>query len=285
MNKTLTRFAAALAVLLFACAAYTVQAGAPAAKQNSGKSADKPQAKPQSQPQTKPQSVQSTPATSNPVIGTLQSPNPKQSPMIGSLSKGSSIGSLSKGSLIGSMSSGSSIGSMSRGSSIGSLSRGSSIGSLNSGSTIGTLQPSKQNQTPFIGNTGPISPAGSGIGSLNPDLNVDKIQKQAAEAAKEIEPMIPQIRQQAAQAAREIEPMIPQIQQQAAQAAKQIQGQGGAAAAPQIVQDAPQSQNPIVIMPRSVRAGNTGNGRRSGGHALGAGYSGGNGQGPLIYNP
>ena len=57
--------------------------------------------------------------------------------------------------------------------------------------------------------------------------------------------------------------------------------------APQIVQEAaPQAQEPIIITPRSVRAGNvsSGSGSRTGNGNL-PGYTGGNGSGPLIYNP
>jgi Ni,Fe-hydrogenase III large subunit len=92
--------------------------------------------------------------------------------------------------------------------------------------------------------------------------------------------MIPQIRQQAEQAARRIEPAAPQIRQQAQQAAQQALNDP---AVQQIVQDNPQLNEPIIIMPRSVGNGNRNSGRQQ--NSYGAGYTGGNGNGPLIYNP
>ena len=80
------------------------------------------------------------------------------------------------------------------------------------------------------------------------------------------------------QAAKEVQPMLPQIEQQAAE---QLQKEP----LPQAAQDAAQAQGPIIITPRSVRAGNTSAGGRQPRNSYGAGYSGGNGNGPLIYNP
>ena len=89
--------------------------------------------------------------------------------------------------------------------------------------------------------------------------------------------------QQAEPAARAIEPQIPQIRQQAQQMAQEIQENP---AVQQVVQENPALNEPIIITPRSVRAGNSGGGTRNRGqHQYGAGYSGGNGDGPLIYNP
>jgi hypothetical protein len=173
------------------------------------------------------------------------------------------------------------------------------IGSLrptksNQNSTIGTLRPSNPNQNSMIGtmrggdmigtlfNFNPSSEGGDYLGSIP---TVDPLFQQTQDAVKQIEPKMPQIQQQAQEAARQIEPMMPQIRQQAQEAARQIQNDP---AVQQLVQDNPQLNEPIIIMPRSVRAGNTGSGSssgRRGQHRYGAGYSGGNGQGPLIYNP
>ena len=89
--------------------------------------------------------------------------------------------------------------------------------------------------------------------------------------------MIPQIEQQAAQQAGA---MIPQIQQAAQQAMNDP-------ALQQLLQDYPQLNEPIIIPPRSVRAGNAsqGRGQSRSRNSYGAGYTGGNGIGPLIYNP
>ena len=57
---------------------------------------------------------------------------------------------------------------------------------------------------------------------------------------------------------------------------------------PQIVQEPSQkpaqTQEPIIITPRSVRAGNSSGGGKSSYRDV-PGYSGGDGTGPLIYNP
>ena len=141
---------------------------------------------------------------------------------------------------------------------------------------IGTITPSKQGEQPMIGT---LAPSGSNIIG---GYNMDPIIKQTEQALKQAEPIIPQIQQQTEQAARQVEPMIPQIRQAAQQAVQQ--GQDAAAL------NAPEQNEPIVITPRSVRAGNAsnsnGSGRRNNNRSsYGAGYSGGNGQGPLIYNP
>ena len=112
---------------------------------------------------------------------------------------------------------------------------------------------------------------------------IPQIQKQAEQALKQIEPQIPQIQKQAEQALRQIEPQIPQIQHAAQQAAQQIQNDP---AVQQFVQDYPELNEPIIIMPRSVGNGNNSRGSRNNRqHQYGDGYSGGNGNGPLIYNP
>ena len=110
-----------------------------------------------------------------------------------------------------------------------------------------------------------------------------EIRQAAHQAVQQVEPMIPEIRQAAQQAVQQVEPMIPQIRQTAQQAVQQVQKDP---AVQQIVQENPQQNQPIVITPRSVRAGNTSSGGTSRQqHQYGAGYSGGNGNGPLIYNP
>jgi len=152
---------------------------------------------------------------------------------------------------------------------------------------IGTLRPSNPTQNAAIGTLRPSNPTLAGSDVIGEIPSVDSIVQQAQEAAKQIEPMIPQIQQQTQEAAKQIEPMIPQIRQQAQQAVQQIQNDP---AFQQIVQSNPQQNDPIVIMPRSVQGGNnpgssSGRRRSSNSHAYGDGYSGGNGQGPLIYNP
>ena len=84
---------------------------------------------------------------------------------------------------------------------------------------------------------------------------------------------------------RQIEPLIPQIQPAAQQAARQIQNDS---ADQQLVQDYPELNEPIIIMPRYVENGSNnsrGNRNNNSQHQYGEGYSGGNGNGPLIYNP
>ena len=112
---------------------------------------------------------------------------------------------------------------------------------------------------------------GKGV-SVVDDLDVpndEPVQK----AVKEAQTKIPQIEQQVRQ---QVEPMIPQIRQAAQQAVNDP-------AVQQIVQENPQLNEPIIITPRSVRAGNASSGGNR--NSYGAGYSGGNGNGPLIYNP
>jgi len=229
MNLPLKRFAAVvLTVCLLGIALESFCAGGhgPAPQpQPQPKPQPQPQPKPQPQPQPKP--VQQKTSTSSPVIG--------------SLSSGSTIGSLSKGSTIGSLSS------------------GSTIGSLSSGSMIGSLLPTNNNmKTPRIDEMVPKKPKPD-KGGKAVDYNAEPVVEQAQLAVKEVEPMTPQI-QQAAQHLQK-EPL------------------------PQAAQDAAQSQGPIIITPRSVRAGNTSSGGRQPRSSYGAGYSGGNGNGPLIYNP
>ena len=155
---------------------------------------------------------------------------------------------------------------------------------------IGTLKPSK-NGSNILGNTVPavdpiVQQAQQAAKQLEPKSA--QLKQQAEQAMKQIEPQIPQIRQTAQQAAKQVEPQIPQIQQAAQQAAQQIQNDP---AVQQIVQDYPELNEPIIIMPRSVGNGNySSGGSRNGNrnnrqHQYGDGYSGGNGNGPLIYNP
>ena len=185
--------------------------------------------------------------------------------------------------VIGSLSSGSTIGSLSKGSTIGSLSSGSTIGSLSSGSMIGSLNSSKPSQTPVSSN----SASGNKVngGGVKPTEFKDtarelvKQSQQAEKAVKEAKKKLPQIEQEVRQ---QVEPMIPQIQQAAQQAAQQVKNDP---AVQQIIQENPQMDEPIIITPRSVRAGNASSGARQPRSSYGAGYSGGNGNGPLIYNP
>jgi len=72
----------------------------------------------------------------------------------------------------------------------------------------------------------------------------------------------------------------PQSLPQSQEAAQLVQNDP---AVQQAVQDNPASNEPIIITPRSVRAGNPKSAGKK--HEYGTGYSGGNGNGPLIYNP
>ena len=224
MKLSLKRIAAVLlTVCLLGAAAGTVYAGGrgPA-----------PQPKPQPQTQPKPQPQ--------------PQPKPAQqktsSPVIGSLSNGSTIGSLSNGSTIGSLSS------------------GSTIGSLSNGSTIGSLLPtnpqSKPTPQPKPRNTEPERGGGRRPQNNPPSAEVrpqnnPPPQSRPAEQPKPAEPG-PQVVQEAPR-------------KQAPEQPKQAQ-----------------AQDPIIITPRSVQAGNASNGGSS--RNL-PGYSGGDGTGPLIYNP
>jgi uncharacterized spore protein YtfJ len=103
------------------------------------------------------------------------------------------------------------------------------------------------------------------------------------QSLQQVEPKMPEVRQAVQQAVQQVEPVIPQIRQTAQQAAQQVRNDP---AVQQIVQENPQLNQQIVITPRSVRAGNASSGgSRNQQHQYGAGYSGGNGDGPLIYNP
>lgn len=167
--------------------------------------------------------------------------------------------------VIGSLSSGSMIGSLSNGSTIGSLSSGSTIGSLSNGSTIGSLIPtnpqSKPTPQPKPRNTEPER-----SGGRRPQNNPP-----SAEVRPQDNPQHAEVRPQ--------DNPQPQSHPTAAQ-------QKPAEPEPQVVQEAPkqaQVQDPIIITPRSVRAGNTSSGRSP--YRDVPGYSGGDGSGPLIYNP
>ncbi len=159
------------------------------------------------------------------------------------------------------------IGSLSSGSTIGSLGSGSTIGSLSSGSSIGSLIPQKNTSKPI--NVEPIP--------KNPKLDkpgkradaVDYVDEPVVEQPKQSKAAQPEIRQAA-------QPAVPQTKPVA-------QPLKNEPAVPQIVQEPPKQNDPIVITPRSVRAGNASPGGNQNGY--GAGYSGGNGNGPLIYNP
>ena len=175
-----------------------------------------------------------------------------------------------------------------RSSIIGSLKPDKAAGSTHTSSIIGTLKPQKSSEVPVIGDLKPSNPtqtpvignvrpssSGSKIIGGQPTNYVEPIIDQTQQAVKEIQPKIPQIEQQVRQQA---EPMIPQIQQAAQQALNDP-------AVQQIVQENPQLNEPIIITPRSVRAGNASSGSSRSRNSYGAGYSGGNGDGPLIYNP
>ena len=165
------------------------------------------------------------------------------------------------------------IGSLGSGSSIGSLSNGSTIGSLSSGSMIGSLlptnsqpktqpisKPKQKDPEPERGGGGrpKDNPSGEGRPQNNPPP--------AAEARVQNNPP-PQ--------SRPTEQPKPAEGPQVVQAAPQKQP-------PEQPKQA-QTQDPIIIMPRSVRAGNTSGGGSSNRNL--PGYSGGDGTGPLIYNP
>ena len=252
MKMPLKRFATAiLAVCLLGMSGFVYAGGS--------RSQPQPQPKPQPQPQPKPQPKPVQQKTSPSV------------PVIGSLSSGSSIGSLSSGS------------------GIGSLSSGSAIGSLSSGSAIGSLIPQNNTKMPVINDLTPKKPKpdrrGKGVDAVDYlDVPADEPAQQSVKAAQ------PEIRQAAQQAVQQAESMAPQIKQAAQQVesmAPQIkqaaQQAVNAPAVQQIVQENPQLNEPIVITPRSVRAGNASSGSNR--NNYGAGYSGGNGSGPLIYNP
>ena len=174
-----------------------------------------------------------------------------------------------------------------RSSIIGSLKPDKAAGSTHTSSIIGTLKPQKSSEVPVIGDLKPSNPtqtpvignvrpssSGSKIIGGQPTNYVEPIIDQTQQAVKEIQPKIPQVQQAAQQA----EPMIPQVQQAAQQALNDP-------AVQQIVQENPQLNEPIIITPRSVRAGNASSGSSRSRNSYGAGYSGGNGDGPLIYNP
>jgi len=230
MKLSLKRIAAvALTVCLLGAAAGTVYAGGRGP-------APQPQPKPQPQPQPKPQPAQQK--TSSPVIG--------------SLSSGSTIGSLSNGSTIGSLSSGSTIGSLSNGSTIGSL--------------IPTNPQSKPTPQPKPRNTEPERGGGRRPQKNPPSAEVrPQDNPQPAEARPQNNPP-PQSRP--AEQPKPAEPGLQVVQEQPKR------------------QDPPkeaQPQEPIIITPRSVRAGNASGGGSSSRNL--PGYSGGDGTGPLIYNP
>ena len=264
MNKRMTRLAAALTVLMFVSAA-SVQAGAiPGMSQNhhaEGKSAGKSQPqppKPQPQPpkpQPKPQQTQKSDPLSSNVIGTLRPSNPTQNAVIGTLRPSNPT----QNAVIGTL----------------------KPSNPTQNAVIGTLKPSNPTQNAAIGTLRTPNSLSDVIGSLN-SFDVSSKGGDVIGDIPSVDSLVPQ----AQNAVKQIEPMMPQIQQQAQQAARQIQNDP---AIQQLVQDNPQLNEPIIILPRSVRAGNTGSGsssgRRRSQHAYGDGYSGGNGQGPLIYNP
>ena len=137
-------------------------------------------------------------------------------------------------------------------------------GTTGGSSVIGTLKPSRPGEQPMIG-------------TLKPD-NPPAPQPQP-KPKPQPQPQ-PQPQTQPDQARPQNDPPP-----QSRPAAQQVQSESG----PQIVQEAPktvpaaqQAQEPIIITPRSVRAGNASGGNRT--QNL-QGYSGGNGSGPLIYNP
>ena len=124
---------------------------------------------------------------------------------------------------------------------------------------IGTLAPSKPGQMTMIGTLEPSKPG-----------QMTMIGGPAVPA----DPIIPQVQ----------DPPPPRV------VADEPQPQA-ADPQPQVVADEPpkqaKAQDPIIITPRSVSAGNakSGSSGRGSRHTYGEGYSGGNGNGPLIYNP
>jgi hypothetical protein len=245
MKLPLKRIAAvALTVCLLGVAAGTVHArgGRPPAPQPQPQ--PQPQPKPQPQPQPQPKPAQQK--TSSPVIG--------------SLSSGSTIGSLSNGSTIGS------------------LSNGSTIGSLSNGSTIGSLIPtnSQPQSKPKPKLKDPEPERGGGRRPQNNPPSADvrpQDNPQPAEARPQDNPQPAEARPQ----------NNPPPQSRPAEQPKPVEPE------PQIIvqelsQKPAQAQDPIIITPRSVRAGNASGGGKNTFHDT-PGYSGGDGTGPLIYNP
>jgi hypothetical protein len=137
---------------------------------------------------------------------------------------------------------------------------------------------------------GTLKPSGPSSGS--PIIGSDKpvyvepiVEKTPGKGAKGTEPNVPQTQPDVPRTQPDVprtQPDVPQTQPDVPRtqpAAQQIRNE----AAPTVVQEAaPQAQEPIVITPRSVRAGNRSSGRSSSNLP---GYTGGNGNGPLIYNP
>ena len=161
----------------------------------------------------------------------------------------------------------------------------STIGTLNSSNSqpvIGTLKPSNPSSQPVIGTLKPSNPSKQPIiGTVSP---IDPIihGSDVIGGAGQEKPVDPVIPPSPPEPGPQVEPVLPPpIPQQTVQQGPSAPASDG----PLIVQDEPAQSEPIIITPRTVRAGNVQSGGNRGQHEYGAGYSGGNGNGPLIYNP
>ena len=294
MNKPLIRFVAmALALSFGLTTAYAgahgggtkisagtsrpVVSNATVAKPNPGPA---PQPQPQPQPQTQPQqstnhrsSIIGTPGTRSSTIGT---PGSRSSTIGTPGSRSSTIGSLA------------SPGGTATNSMIGSL------GNADLSSIIGNTTPAV---TPVPGpdpkpGPGPDPKPGPGPGPgprphnevvgveyYDTGVGVEVGVSQTESAAPAVAPQVEQVMQNMP-SAEQIQQMARQLQgpvtQQVEQAVQQL---------PQPMQE--KLNEPIIILPRSVNAGNGSRTTRSNSNSTYGipGMSGGNGNGPLIYNP
>ena len=227
-----------------------------------------PQPQPQPKPQTQPQ--QSTARSS--IIGMPAS----RSSTIGTpASRSSTIGSLA------------SPGGTATNSMIGSLGQ-SGISSIIGNTTPAVIPGPGPNPTPGPNpNPGPDPKPGPGpgprphndvVGVEYYDTGVGVEIGQVESAAQTVAPQVEQV-MQSMPSAEQIRDMARQLQgpvtQQVEQAVQQL---------PQPMQE--KLNEPIVILPRSVNAGNGSRTSRSNSNTYGIpGMTGGNGNGPLIYNP
>ena len=145
------------------------------------------------------------------------------------------------------------------------------IGSLSNGSSIGSLVPQKSGVQPMIGTVEPSNPKPQSKPQSkpkNPESDQKIPQNDPPPAIGTLEPFNPPPQSRPAEQPKSVEP-APQIVQETPRKAEQPKQA--------------QAQDPIIIMPRSVRAGNASGGGPSSRNLQG--YSGGDGSGPLIYNP
>ena len=292
MNKPLIRFVAmALVLSLGLTTAYAggrgggtkISAGtsqpvvsSAVVKPNSG---PVPQPQPQPKPQTQPQqstnhrsSIIGTPGTRSSTIGT---PGTRSSTIGSAGSIGSTIGSLaSPGGATNSM--------------IGSLG-GSDLSSI-IGNTTPTVTPGPgPNPTPGPNPDHKPGPGPKprphnevvGVEYYDTGVGVEIGAPQVESAAPAIAPQVEQV-MQSMPSSEQLQQMARQLQgpvtQQVEQAVQQL---------PQPMQE--QLNEPIIILPRSVNAGNGSGSRTTRSNSNSTygipGMSGGNGNGPLIYNP